>query len=312
MKKIAGLDVGSNSVKLLVVEECITGGGPGNVFEKSIICRLSEGLAHSGLLSIEAMNRTVEAVSLLLSGAGMKNGASVKAVVTAPGRRAYNGSQFVELLYEKTGVEASIISVEEEASLSLLATRCAFPESPELLVVDLGGASTEFAYSVGEKSQVVSVPVGAVWLTEKFLTGDPPARKQILEAKSSAATYYREAAKNLHIKEPENPALELVLVSGSARALWVVQRVLNGEKVSSPHGRSLSVEQVEMLSTRLQQMTVHEISQLPHVNPARADLLLGGSLLLGQILAQFAKGQMRVSAHGVSWGLVRREWDRVS
>jgi exopolyphosphatase/guanosine-5'-triphosphate,3'-diphosphate pyrophosphatase len=310
MEQIAGLDVGSNSVKLLVVEGSVKERTPQEIFEKSIICRLSEGLAHTGLLSHEAMNRTVEAVSDLLLSAGLKGEIPVKAVVTAPGRRASNGNHFIELLYEKTGVEAAIITVEEEASLSLLATRCAFPDSSELLVVDLGGASTEFVYSAGETSRVVSIPVGAVWLTEKFLTDDPPSPSQILEAQKSAADYYREAAEKLKIKDHDKPGLDLVLVSGSARALWVVERVLTGEAVSSPHGRKLSSNQVEMLCLRLREMHIREIKQLSHVNPARADLLLGGTLLLGAILEQFGEREMKVSAQGVSWGLIRREWSR--
>ncbi|MCA9565873.1 MAG: hypothetical protein KC561_20390, partial [Myxococcales bacterium] len=157
-----GLDIGSNAVKLLVVDA-----SSGRVlFDKAVISRLSEGLQRNGFLSPVPIQRTVDTIAEMIEEAGISSPESVNAIVTAPGR-APNGSEFVTILRQQTGVSATIVSGDREAALSLQATAEAFPDLDSFLMVDIGGASTEFVWCEGRDSKwAVSVDVGAVRLTE--------------------------------------------------------------------------------------------------------------------------------------------------
>jgi exopolyphosphatase/guanosine-5'-triphosphate,3'-diphosphate pyrophosphatase len=304
MTRYAALDIGSNSIKLLVAD--VDGGGaPAVRYDRAVVTRLSEGLQRSGRLSDEPMARTIAVIRQLLAEAGWRQGDPIGAISTAPCRRASNGAEFIRRLAEATGIEAEIVSGEREADLSLLATRRAFPDLDPMLMADLGGASTELVLCAGEDHTApVSVDIGAVRVTEacfgdgETAEGVRAARAMIREAFDAGfAAVGREAR-----------GAELVLVSGTATSLASVALDLERYEPERVHGLRLERAQVDALIERLGAMSVDERRHLRSLDPARADVIFAGALLV-EALCDAAGGGATISDRGTRWGVL---WDAVA
>ena len=173
--KLAAIDIGSNSIKLVVVDAAA--GDPFAVLEREKeVVRLGQETLREGFLSAEATARAAECVGRFRSTASARGAGRVVAVATASVREAGNAAEFIEEVERRTGVRVEVLSGVEEARLiGLAAARgCGSPAAPHLNV-DIGGGSTEISLvSGGTPSALVSVKLGAVGLTEKHLTADPP------------------------------------------------------------------------------------------------------------------------------------------
>ncbi len=290
-------------MKLLVVE------GDNTLYDRAIVCRLSEGLQQTGRLSDEPMKRTIETIRGMLAEAGVSDASSVNAIVTAPGR-APNGGDFVARLEAALGVRARVVTGDEEAAISVRATRNAFPGLEALLMVDLGGASTEFVLVEGdEASDPISVDVGAVRLTDAFLAVGEGA-EAMQRAREAARAFYRPAVERCRPaadvpKAGEPPAVPgVVLVSGTATTLACLHLELDSYRPDQVHETVLTVDDVAAIVAKLHALTIPERRALPGLDPKRADVILGGALLVEAILDVFGVAQAVVSDRGARWGLV--------
>lgn len=306
MNLVSSLDIGSNSIKLLVVETS-NDRVVRSRFDQMQITRLSEDLQHTGTLSQKAMKRTIDGIRELLLAAGMGGEIAMSAIVTAPGRRATNGDEFVQELERQLAIKASVVSGEREAQLSLLATQRAFPALDPLLLADPGGASTEFVLvSDGQLQLSTSVDLGAVGLTDDFIHSDPPSIEELAEISSVTRQRFGEVAKQV---SPSSSRLETaVLVGGTATTLanlHIKEPIYTAERV---HGHTLTLADVVSLREVLAQMTLMERRTVEGMNPKRADIIVAGALLIEAIYSVFEIERIVVSDHGARWGLV---WELV-
>jgi exopolyphosphatase/guanosine-5'-triphosphate,3'-diphosphate pyrophosphatase len=300
--QFAALDIGSNTVKLLVVDPD-KGGGHRASFDHAVVSRLSEGLQASGRLSDEAMVRTIDVIEGLFREAGRSMTLPLVAVVTAPGRRASNGRAFVDLLRERTGIKAEIASADQEAGLSLLATQRAFPEENELLMIDLGGASTEWVHSRGgDLVSSVSIDLGSVRLTEGYLPGDPPEAAVIDAARTVALEAFDGEART--IRQNATSDLATIFVSGTATTLASLHLDLPAYDAERVHGLRLTADDISTICRRLATTRLAEKRLMKAMDPARADVILGGAILVEVILEALGLESMRVSDRGARWGLI--------
>ena len=306
MNLVSSLDIGSNSIKLLVVEVEDNGVAVAR-FDDMQITRLSEDLQKTGELSQSAMTRTIDGIRDLLLAAGVSHETPLSAIVTAPGRRAANGQEFVGQLERKLGVRATVVSGEREARLSLLATQRAFPSLDPLLLSDPGGASTEFGLVSDDEIQLsTSVDLGAVGLTEDSVHNDPPTVEEMAQIASACRRRFRELANQ--ISSTSRGLETAVLVGGTATTLanlHLKQPTYVAERV---HGHILSLDDVVSLRSSLAQMTLAERRAVPGLNPDRADIIVAGGLLIEAIFSAFEIGRIVVSDRGARWGLV---WELV-
>jgi exopolyphosphatase/guanosine-5'-triphosphate,3'-diphosphate pyrophosphatase len=296
----AVLDIGSNSIKLLVYERD-PAGRPQVLFSRARISRLSENLQRTGRLEHAAMERTLAAIQELLRAAGVAP-TEVTAVVTAPGRKAANAADFLERLAQRTGLEASVLSGQREAELSLLATRRAFPDLDPLLMADIGGASTELVALIRDETRALtSIDVGVVRLTERFLPADPPQAEAVEQALGFAHERFGEVARGFAALW-EGRVPQAVLVSGTATALARLH-LQTPRPDDQVHGQELTQAHLAVLRARLMASTLAERKTWPSLDPARADVILAGVLLVEALFQSFGLERAWVSGQGVRWGL---------
>ena len=179
--RVASIDIGTNTILLLIAN--VVGEKLVPLFEKETVVRLGEGLQKNGVLSKEAMSRGYETLSRYLDHCREMGVRPIYAVGTSALREAKNSSTFVERIREKLNLSIEVISGEEEARLSYLAVARDLGEIAQpILVIDVGGGSTELVLGKGDRViQWVSLPLGLVRFTEQFLVSDPVQRGRMGE-----------------------------------------------------------------------------------------------------------------------------------
>ena len=272
MNKIAVIDIGSNSVRLMLVAD-------GKVLYKALnTTRLGEGLASSPRLKIEAVARTAAAVAEFFRRAKAEGASFVCAFATAAVRTAENGAEFVSLVKESCGLEVDVISGEEEAEIGILGAL----GNDDGGIVDAGGASTEI---IVRKGGLVlykkSVNIGVVRL--KDMCGAD--RNELEEAAKVAAESYG--------KVP--CGVPMYAIGGTATTLAAVLLEMKEYDPSRITGTVITLEKMRFLAERLTAMSAEEIAALPGVPAKRADVLGGGAVLYCVLMDKLGFSQIVVS-----------------
>ncbi len=296
----AVLDVGTNSIKILCASWEDKQLVP--VYEDSIITRLGEGLEYNQYRLREgAMRRTIEGISELVKRSGKYYSGKIAAVGTSALREAHNSEEFLQRVNQIAGIDIEIIPGEEEARFSYIAVRDSLNilNADNLCVVDIGGGSTEIINGDNKRGNIknrVSIPVGAVKLTDQFLRSDPATVQQITAAQGAVQTYLSS------LSHPESDSI-MVGVGGTVTNLanLVLQR--RTEKNSALHGLQIDIDELEREFTRLAVATVNEKRTFPGLDPERADIILGGAVLLLQVMTAIGSEQLIVSTKGLRWGV---------
>ncbi len=261
MNKTAVIDIGSNSVRLMMMAD-------GKVLYKTLnTTRLGEGIASSPFLKDEAISRTASAVADFLSRARREGAADVYAFATAAVRSAENGTAFIGRVKELCGLDVEVISGEEEAEIGILG---ALGEK-DGGIIDVGGASTEIIIRAG--GAVIykkSVNIGVVRL--KDLCG--AERDRLKAAAEKAVKEYGQV--------PEG--ISMYAIGGTATTLAALTLDMRDYIPSKITGTVIGREQMRTLANRLTGMTAAEIALLPGVQPKRADVLGGGAVLFSVIM----------------------------
>jgi exopolyphosphatase/guanosine-5'-triphosphate,3'-diphosphate pyrophosphatase len=299
MQRFASIDVGTNTVKLTIVERD-AGGGFRRVLDTSRTTRLGERMV-GGRLQEVAIRRTLETLRDYAALCRKEEVQEIVAVGTAALRDAVNQEEFI-LRAREVGVEVRPISGEEEARLSYLAVRRdpLWRDAEQLLVIDIGGGSTEFILAqTGSREMAgrISLPIGAVRLTEAALHSDPPSIRQINDANRLAA----EVLKGLTLPGENYQA---VGVGGTFVNMAAVSLRRADPDPETLHGCLLSLPEIEAQIETYAARTVEQRKQIIGLDPARADIILGGAILLAQALFHCRLNAVAVSCHGLRWGVL--------
>jgi exopolyphosphatase / guanosine-5'-triphosphate,3'-diphosphate pyrophosphatase len=300
--RIAALDIGTNSVLLLVAEPARAGGDLAAVHEECVITRLGQGVDRTGALDPRAIERTLAALGGMAEAVRRLGGVErIGAVGTSALRDARDARVFLERAAALLGCEVEVVSGRREAELVLGGVRGGLPDlAPRTLVFDVGGGSTELVLSgEGRVVDLVSLELGAVRLTERFLRGDPPAAREVGEARRSA----REALGTLGAAF--GAVQELVGVAGTVTTLATMKHALAVYDTRVVNGSRLTRSDVAGAVARLEAHPLEERRRFVGLEPARADILLGGALVVEAVLERFGAEFFRVCDRGVRWGLVR-------
>lgn len=301
-RRLATVDVGSNSVTSLVAEAGADGVWR-PLHEEARITRLGAGLDAGGRISDEALGRTLEVLGEMADRARALGAEDFVGVATAAAREATNGQELVRGAAE-VGLRLSIISGEEEAGLSWLASWRGFGEAGrDLAVVDVGGRSTEVIYGRGEAFDFrTSLPLGSVRLLEASGHGgdaapDAEARRRAEEAVAPA----------IGTLPPVAAGAKVVAVAGTATTLMAVHLGLERYDADRVHGTALDRATLVEELDRLWSLGLSERRALPGMEPGRADVLPFGALVLARTLDRLGAEGLVVSDRGVRWGLLYRE-----
>lgn len=298
-RRVASFDIGSNTVLMLVAEQ--SGGRWTRVADEMAITRISEGLDGRGTLAPHAVERTLAALAPMAERARQQYGCDdVVATGTAPFRSSANGADVATQVSAAIGAELRVVTGEEEADLVLSATRIAFPEFPDLAVVDIGGASTEIVVAMGDEVRRVSVDVGSVRLTERFGTAgqyDRPAIDRMEYA------IYDALRRDEVLRVIDGAAgIPLVGVAGTVTTLACVHLQLAEWDDDAVHGLRMDRAVVDRLAQRLPAMSVADRRALPGMPAARADVIAAGACLLTSVMHRVAATELVVSDRGIRWG----------
>ena len=299
-RRVASLDAGSNTVLMLLAERAAEGAPWQRVEDHASITRVAEGLDASGVLSDAAVARTGDVLAGFGARARAWGADAIVATGTAPFRRSRNGAEAAAALSERLGAAIDVVSGETEAALALLATRCAFPGYAELLVVDIGGASTELIHARADgSSEVVSLDVGSVRLAERTLGRD---------AVDEAALARLDAAIDAALGVPAARALlgrgvgPVVGVAGTVTTAATVALALDAWDADAVHGAALSIDTIGDVFEKVRSVAVAARASIPGLEPKRADVFPAGARLLWAIARAAGAAQVIVSDRGIRWG----------
>jgi len=302
--RAASIDIGTNTILLHIAE--VEGEKLKPLFEMETIVRLGEGLQKNRVILPEAMKRGLKTLSHYLRRCQAMRAEKIFAVGTSVLREAKNSEDFLSLVKEKLNLPIEIISGEEEAQLSFLAVARDLKEfNKPVLVVDVGGGSTEFILGKGEWiEQWVSLPVGSVRFTEKFLHSDPVQEKEWERME-------REIRKLLADIPRSRKPFSLVAVGGTATTLASVEQGLKEFEVEKIHHFILTKEALRKQLLLYRSKTLDERKKIPGLPPNRADVVLTGGAILYMAMESLNCPSFLVSCHGIRYGLLYQQLDLV-
>jgi exopolyphosphatase/guanosine-5'-triphosphate,3'-diphosphate pyrophosphatase len=283
--KVGVIDIGTNSVRLLLAET-----RPYRVCERKVlITRLGEGIGEKLSLSSRAVERTLEAVEEFISQAKSWGAEKIFVAGTQALREAENAFSFWEKLKERTGIEGKTLSEEEEAKFSFKGVLSGLFLKGKALVVDIGGGSTEFIAGDPEKIDYLrSFPLGSVRISEMFLMkNDPPLREEVEEA----FAYARESLSEL----PPFHSYELVGVAGTVTTVVAILEEMERYDSQKVHGYLLHKERISEVLLYLSSLNLEERRKVRGLEPKRADVIIGGIIILLSIMEREKKETMLVS-----------------
>lgn len=288
MTRVAGIDCGTNSIRLLVAD--LTHRDDGSVWLRDVhremrIVRLGQGVDATGMLAPEAIERTRAALIDYVAIMRRKGAERVRMVATSATRDAGNRDEFFSMTREVLGVEAEVITGDEEARLSFIgAVGDLPPEDGPFLVTDIGGGSTEFVVGTwdGVKATVQaakSVDIGCVRLTERALPDDPPSEEQIAEARKIADDVVAEAFEAVPVEQ----ARTWVGVAGTVTTLSALVLKLPAYDSDEIHLSRLGAAGIRDTTRRLLTIGHEERAAMPVIHPGRVDVIGGGALIVQSI-----------------------------
>ncbi|HEY7614807.1 MAG TPA: Ppx/GppA phosphatase family protein [Gemmatimonadales bacterium] len=300
-ERIAAIDVGSNSVRLLVAEYD-PASGLTIVDELKDQPRLAAGLARTGCLNDAAMDRAIQTLGRMREVCQRRGVRRIAAVATAAVREAENGPWFVRRVRQELDIPLRIIDTETEAALSYRSVAHHFPLAGErALVADIGGGSLELIGAVdGLVELTLSLPLGAVRLTELYLPGERSIQREL----TGLRKYVRRQLKR-GLSSREWAAAAVIGSGGTFTTLGRVSRARRGLPAGeSVHGVAVDTAEVERLLDWLASRTPEQRRQVPGLNPERADIILAGLAVTAELLDWVRTRSLTVSAFGLREGLL--------
>ncbi|GGX37226.1 hypothetical protein GCM10010297_68090 [Streptomyces malachitofuscus] len=306
--RLGVLDVGSNTVHLLVVD-AHPGARPLPAHSHKTELRLAQLLDDGGAIGPDGVDRLIAVVHEALQAAEDKGVEELLPFATSAVREAGNADDVLARVREQTGVELQVLSGEEEARLTFLAARRWYGWSAgKLLVIDIGGGSLEIAYGLDEEPDTaVSLPLGAGRLTAGWLPGDPPEPDDVralrrhvrTEIARTVGDFSRLGAPD-HVVATSKTFKQLARLAGAARSA-------EGLYVQ----RELKRESLEAWVPRLAAMTAAERAELPGVSEARAGQLLAGALVAEGAMDLFGVERLEICPWALREGVILRRLDHM-
>ncbi|HEX7836565.1 MAG TPA: hypothetical protein VF469_03830 [Kofleriaceae bacterium] len=287
------IDIGTNTLLLLIVDEAMR-----PIVDLCRFGRLGKGLDATGRLAGDAIAASLEICREYRRVLDQHGVAQPIVIATQAAREAANAAEFIGPAEQILNAPIGVITGEREADLAALAVARTFPElaAARYLVVDVGGGSTEvITVERGRVTAEVSMPIGAVRLTERHLKGDPPSAPEI--AALSADIDRHLAAQTLPRGVP------VIGIAGTATTLAGIKLGLDRYDPEAVTGLRLSRDAVVVMLGRLLAASVADRKKIPGVEPERADVIAAGAAIFARILQRIDATVLITCDRGIRWGL---------
>jgi exopolyphosphatase / guanosine-5'-triphosphate,3'-diphosphate pyrophosphatase len=296
--RIAVVDIGTNSTRLLVAE--VGDGALRELARESTVTRLGEGVDATGRLG-DAPQARVFAVLERFAAEIERHGATIRtAVMTSAVRDAANGAEFAAAVRDRYGLEAATLSGDEEARLTSLGATATREGSDPVVVIDIGGGSTELVVGAGDALVFhVSTQVGVVRHSERHLASDPPRPAELAALAEDARAAF-EAAVPAEVRAQPSVG---VGVGGTATQLASIDLGLAEHDRARVEGHAVSRERLEELRDGLAALPLAERREVTGLDPARAPTIVAGAVILREVLGAFALDGFEASERDILWGV---------
>jgi exopolyphosphatase / guanosine-5'-triphosphate,3'-diphosphate pyrophosphatase len=317
MTRVAAIDCGTNSIRLLVADVDLAAGTLTDLDRRMEVVRLGQGVDRTGRIAPEALTRTLEASRRYADVCRDLGVVSTRFVATSASRDAENRQDFVDGVRDALGVEPEVVDGQEEAALSfrgatgVLAGRHPGP----FLVVDLGGGSTELVLGTTSPVASASMDVGCVRMTERHLHSDPPTAEQVAAASADVEAALDAASRAV----PLGRTATLIGLAGSVTTVTAHALDLDEYDSARIDGTVLPVDTVLKASRDLLGMSHAKRARLPFMHPGRVDVIGAGALVwsgvVSRVRAEVARSGGRLSTvvtsehdilDGIAWGVAER------
>ena len=299
MTRVAAIDCGTNSVRLLVAD--VDTPVPTDVVRRMEIVRLGRGVDRTGRLAPEAIEATRVALADYAAQIRDLGATRTRMVATSATRDAANADEFRSMVERTLGVTPEVVTGEEEAHLSFAGAVQGLPAdlAAPYLVVDIGGGSTEFVLGTAEPVSAISVDIGCVRMTERHLVDDPPTPAQIAAAERDIEAAVDRALTAV----PGRDARTLVGLAGSVTTVTGLALELDQYRPEVIHHARISYDQVATVTADLLAMTRAQRLALPVMHPGRADVIGAGALILKVLMREAGQGAVVASEHDILDGI---------
>jgi exopolyphosphatase/guanosine-5'-triphosphate,3'-diphosphate pyrophosphatase len=303
--KVAVVDIGTNSTRLLVAE-VVDGSVTAELARESRVTRLGQGVDTTGALAEEPMQRVFAVLDDYRTLIDQHGADETVAVLTSAVRDASNGAEFTQTVRDRYGLDAHTIPGAEEAALTFLGAtseRSHAGDGGPIVVIDIGGGSTEMVVGHGgDVDFFVSLQAGVVRQTERHIHADPPTQAE-LDAVAADVRQIIEREVPRDVREGVTGAVAVAGTATSAAAIDLELEPYDPEKV---HGHVLSIDALERELDRLAAMTEHERRSVPGLHPDRAPTIVAGVVLLRECLRAYGLDRVEVSEHDILRGAALR------
>jgi exopolyphosphatase/guanosine-5'-triphosphate,3'-diphosphate pyrophosphatase len=302
MSRVAAIDCGTNSIRLLIAD--INGDNFQELAREMEVVRLGQGVDATGAFDPEAIERTLTATRKYSEIIASKGVEKIRFCATSATRDASNRAIFIDGVREILGIEPEVIPGTEEAELSFIGATKVLPHATKpFLVVDIGGGSTEFVLGGDTVEFAKSVNIGCVRMSERHFKKAPPTALSIQQAITDIDAAIAEAAYIVPIKESQT----LIAVAGTATTVAAAALGLSEYDRQAIHLSRIPTHKVLEIAQMFQLMDRNEIAALGYMHPGRVDVIAAGSLVLARVMLATGASEFVASEtdilDGMAWSL---------
>jgi len=301
--RIGAIDVGTNSIHLIVVEVDADSMSTRTIFKAREMVRLgADDALGGGTLGKRATARGVEAIARFVRLARERDAERIRAVATSAVREARNGAEFASEVERLCGIPLEILDEREEARLIYLGVTRNFPLHDRLAcIIDIGGGSTEFIVADDRRPYVLeSVKLGSLRLYDAYLRGDSPPYPRY----PNLVENVKEVLAPVVLRLREFDCDVVLGTSGTIMGLGALDAGERGLRAAGVHGHVLRLERLRTLQAKMLTLTEAERRVLPGMNARRADIIVAGAAVLIEALGGIGASEITISQHALREGVV--------
>ena len=299
MVKVASIDLGSNSTRLLIAD--ITNGNLTTIYKEHQVTRMADKLSESKIISKESTKRVLKVLAGYFKVIKRNNVENIQIVGTAALRDANNSQDITQLIEKKFGIEVEIVSGEEEGVLTSVGVLNTLGGLDNFLIVDIGGRSTEFIYDSDRRIVSKSINIGVVTLSELFFNNLPPSEDKVL----AAVEYIKN---NLFESNIFNGRI-LIGVAGtftSLASIFLEQTQFNEQEIHLTELKNMDVFDIYEELLHLNEPQI--ITKYKGLDPKRAKTIQAGILLAKEIISKYNVNSIKVSNSDILEGLILKKY----
>ena len=298
-QRLAAIDIGSNSLKLAVVEAAASDSFT-LIAESRERVRLGQETLQNRHLSDEAIDLSAGAIQRFKSIAENREADSIIAVATASVRQAKNASAFVEEIEKRTGIHVEVLpSLEEARLIGIAAAQYFGEENGSILNIDIGGGSTEVSLmEKGEPNKLFSMKLGAVGLTERYLSSDPPKRKELKNLKAEIKFALEQPVRKMKGEKWK-------ISSGTSGTILSLASLINFESSNEITKRpSMQLKRLSGINKILASLSIKQRAEIPVINERRAQVIVAGGYILEGVMKAFRVKSLEPCSYALREGVI--------